>query len=941
MAIDTIIEDSLSKVEDLASKYLTLEGIIPKVIDKFTTEGNTLRLLNKELGTGSKVSAALRKEMAGLSAATGLAFKSQLELLNVTKEYHQGILASTASTLKFVKASGASVDVVGKLSAKLNILGKSSDSTFSAMYKNILAVREELGLTSQQIDRIATLITTYATTVNDIDLDNASNGISAFISRLTTAGLELDDASKFIEDLLNPDIVGEAIPLWSRLGITVSDVIQGDAITKLDSALPRLKSLASEISEMAKTNRLAANEMAKVYGLSLSQANQLAKMSLEQSERAEKSLDQYRSEVTTFAESMNNMFTSVGGVLAETVLNPIAKVSSKLSDAINEGGVNIKGAITAGVVFAAGFVYKKIKNLSSRAAKFFDGVTDKFNSVINGTSKEMASYARAVGNKAGVKKADIAGIKGVKSKEIEAQSKHESNILSDYTVKSMDVESKFAASYKKPKNSQEEALKSLQEMTNLAYNSEYVKNLEEEIKYLQAKENLSALEENILADLNIKYKTITEKQAELREALLAQTEVDLFGEGDIEKFNKMLDSYKNSSELTQTVLDNYKSAFKDLMPENMQNTLKDVFEDSDAIKDALTRGGKDMNSFFEYLREYYAGVMWDSTKTDEERAAAYTALENLDKERAKFANTENNSLQKMKDLAKGIEANIETQTKQLERMYANPIKLLGRFTSNVVQRLRVFVKDTVSKVKDYVKENGGVMGTLSHFAGKGLGFVGKNIGKFALGGLAAGAGALLSKAKEDPKIQEAFQKVSDMASKLMDTILSDSLINTISNTVEKILPNIESLFAKVGPALADIIQDIAPLIANLAETLMPVIGVVTNIATGIARFILPIFTTIAKALSGVLGFVGRIFGVNKNISESTQETAVNTRKTPDTLVDSSKLEVAYLKTITYENGVFKMIQENLEDIKNAAKEAAAAADNAATATTDASELKLK
>lgn len=936
MAIDTIIEDSLSKVEDLASKYLTLEGIIPKVIDKFTTEGNTLRLLNKELGTSSKVSAALRKEMAGLSAATGLAFKSQLELLNVTKEYHQGILASTASTLKFVKASGASADIVGKLSAKLNILGKSSDSAFSTMYKNILAVREELGLTSQQIDRITTLITTYATTVNDIDLDNASNGISAFISRLTTAGLELDDASKFIEDLLNPDIVGEAIPLWSRLGITVSDVIQGDAITKLDTALPRLKSLASEISEMANTNRFAANEMAKVYGLTLSQANQLAKMSLEQSERAEKSLDQYRSEVTTFAESMNNMFTSVGGVLAETVLNPIAKVSSKLSDAINEGGVNIKGAITAGVVFAAGFVYKKIKSLSSRAAKFFDGITDKFNGVINGTSKEMASYARAVGNKAGVKKADIAGINGIKSKEIEAQSKHESGVLSKLTLKSMDIESKFAALYN-PKTLMEEYFKAVQEATDIAYNSDYVKNLEQDIKHLQSKEKLSALEQNVLANLNEKYSTITQQQQKLRDTLLSQAKMELFGDDDITKLQNSLDLYEGKSELKQFVIDKYKDAFKKIMPQDMQESLKDVFGSSEAVEAALTSGSKNIEDLFNSLSRYYINITQDSTKTDKEWEAAYKAIDIIDKERSRFKDAEIASLEEIGRQTNDIKTQINEQIKNLK---LTPKEFIKRIGSNITQSVLIAKK----KIENYVEENGGLGKTALHLAGKGLGkglgFVGKNIGKFALGGLAAGTGALLSKAKEDPKIQEAFQKVSDMASKLMDTILSDSLINTISNTVEKILPNIESLFAKVGPALAGILQDIAPLIANLAETLMPVVGVVTNIATGIARFILPVFTWIAKAISSVLGFVGRIFGVNKSISESTQETAINTRKTPNTLVDSSNLEVAYLKTITFENGVFKMIQEELEDIKNATKEAAGAANNAATSITEASEASL-
>ena len=44
-----------------------------------------------------------------------------------------------------------------------------------------------------------------------------------FISKLTSAGMEAEDATKIIENMLNPELVTEAIPLWAKLGIEVSE----------------------------------------------------------------------------------------------------------------------------------------------------------------------------------------------------------------------------------------------------------------------------------------------------------------------------------------------------------------------------------------------------------------------------------------------------------------------------------------------------------------------------------------------------------------------------------------------------------------------------------------------------------------------------------------------------------------------------------------------
>lgn len=923
MAIDKIIEGSIEKVTDLTSSYLTLEQLIPKVVEKFTTEGNTLRLLNKELGTGSRVSAALRKEMAGLSWQTGIAFKSQMQLLNVTKEYHQGIVASTASTLKFSKATGVNVDLIGKLSAKLNLLGTSNDSTFRSMYENILAVREQYGLTVQQIDSLTSSLATYATTINSINVDKTASSMGIFISKLTSAGMEAEDATKIIENMLNPELVTEAIPLWAKLGIEVSDVVSGDPTAKLEAALPKLKSLAIEISEMAKNNRLAANEMAKIYGLNLSQANQLAKLSLNSSKETAKTLDQYRSEVTTFTESMSTLFTSIGGGISTLILGPVAKVANQFSDSLNKSGVQVKGALTAAALFAVSVVYKKIKNFSGRAAKWFDGVTNGLRSIVTGMSKDTINYIDKVSDKASKKREDVAGIKQAKGIEIDSQLRQRpQGVLSDFTKLTMDIEANQANALERTKKGikQRSDLSKIQETMELAYNDQRVKALEAQIKDLKERGgNLSAFEENILETLETDFKNISEKRKTLRESLNKSVGEMSFGE----EFGKVKESYllykEQSPELANSMLNKYSSMIKSLLPE--KESLKEVFSDSKVMEKIINSGSNNIKEVLNSLTEYYQGIINEYQPRSEEAKQAREKLKNLSKATSELNSTIDSSIEQS---IKDYEDTVNKHEKSMREMFKNPFKLIGRSLRNMIQTMHTFGLNAINSAKEYVKSYGGVTGTISHLAGKGLSFIGKNIGKFALGGLAAGAGTLISRAKEDPKLQATLEKISNMADGFINKLLSDDLLSSITGLIERVIPTISGIIESVAPALQNFLEAVAPVLGNLVSAVAPIAGILTNVAGWVVRVAAPIVTKIGTALAHVVAFiskilsgVGKLFGINTNIQENTAQTAINTSKN-DMLRGVDQLEKAYLTQATYNSttGIWEL-KEVLININNA------------------------
>lgn len=390
------ILDNLSKLGD---KYIVLEQLIPKVNELLTDQAKEMRQLNKELGTGSRTSAELRQSFAKLSREIGVATDKVFELVSQTREYHQGIQETTSSTLKFLKASGASSDIVAKFSAKLNILGKASDASFTSMYESILSVRDAYGLTDSQIDNIITSLESYAvvTGASNEQMEKASVTLAKFTSQLTSAGMAADDVSEIINGMLDPDKMTDNLALMSKLGVSISDMVSGDPIAALDGAADRLKKLSQEIVSISKTNRLQANEVAKVYGLTLEQASTLANMDTsENALNTQKKLEQYRQEMTTFTESIGNTINVLSGIVS----GPLLAVGKMV-----EGFGNTLGMLPRGIsALLVAFTGKKILNIIverlGEAAKGFG----------RNAGEAMSQYLSQVDKRSENKKRDISAL---------------------------------------------------------------------------------------------------------------------------------------------------------------------------------------------------------------------------------------------------------------------------------------------------------------------------------------------------------------------------------------------------------------------------------------------------------------------------------------------------------------------------------------------------
>lgn len=392
-------ESLTSSLNETAKTYLGLEKIIPRVIDLFVDQADDVRMLNKELGSGSRLASEFRKEILQVSTTLGISSRETLRLVEATKEYHQGVTDSTKATLNFQKATGVSIGILGKLTAKINILGNISKEANEQMYTNILSVREAYGLTDNQIEDIIVTLTNYAvaTQASDEQIVRASTSLSKFTSLLTSAGIEADRVSEILDGMLDPDRMLDNVVLLNKIGISVNDMVSGNPIEKLEGSVDKLKELGQEIANIAKTNRLQASELAKVYNLTLQEAIQLSE--LDTSEKAlntQKKLEEYRNETTSLIKSLDAFKERLMGGIA-MFINPILKGFESLEGSL---GTFSKGLVSIGTLLVGKFILGKLKegvmSLFGEAAKKF-GVT-------------MGEYLTKVQDRAGAKAADMAGL---------------------------------------------------------------------------------------------------------------------------------------------------------------------------------------------------------------------------------------------------------------------------------------------------------------------------------------------------------------------------------------------------------------------------------------------------------------------------------------------------------------------------------------------------
>lgn len=935
--------DFTNNLEDVTSKYIGLEAVIPTVSDMFGEQSQTLRELNKELGTSSKTSAALRKELAQLSRTTGFSTKSQLELLNVTKEYHQGLNDVTKANLSFAKASGASVDIIGKLSAKLTILKKNSESSFNSMYESILAVRDAYGLTNTQIEDITDSLIKYASVVGDSNLNMslAAKNMSIFTSQLTRVGIEADTVSSIINNMLDPTAALDNIALLTKMGVSVNELMSGDPTQALESSTYQLKALGEQISSIANTNRFAAQQMADLYGLSLKDAIALKDIDTSiYGTESGKTLENYRQEMSTFSDNLQNFTSMIGGSLMMP-LSTIGNILEGFTNTLSTLGAGVTAALT--VVIGGPILKKTLGKLKKgllgvvgdAAKAFYDQKNiDKFGSrleIATGNaakkfSSGMDDLLQAAQEKNNIKEKDVAGLRksgGIETLSFETRTEAQSKLYSQERGKSNPINTQSSK--------QQLTLEKL-----MSINS----GLDAEINEIQSAilsgANVGEAEKSKLQFLIDKRKAFEKDRATaIEQALSSSSELfsnkySSFGgirglftddtalsEKDLKEQENRFNSNKNE----------FISIFKSILPPETFNSLQDLTTSFSDFKDLITKNNyqdllSELNNKLEENKEAIEkdySVRINNANSSEKEILEKEKNRKLAEIEKKQNNIRETSLSSIKSTNRNKSA--EQLLFDLEKERTGNIKEANTYTSGNFKGIgKAFAKLSgasknlsalSTKLKDGAIESfaasqfGNGQGIFKNIGGKfkgaGLSVAGgatsaasktlsslsklpekllKGFGGLLKGFGIAGIGIVVSKIaekfKESAKFQEISAKVSQKLQEIV-TKVTDTLMPTFNTLISNIEGPISDLMDAVSNTLVNIVGTLAPAVSNLAQTLIP-------IAKTLVVALTPIIKIVSSALSGIINFINKVFskfakgitGSTDSVLSYSKQTAINT-----------------------------------------------------------------
>jgi len=237
--------------------------------------------LSYRMGEGGKSVGALTEAVTDTTMATGISLDRSKEWIKVlrgmrvaTKDV--GNLAIAGA--HFGEITGASDDAVQNLTGSLYKMGGLGTKQIKNVLKGMVGAQRAFGLTSGEVNRLSETIVGSTTNLRQLgkssaDVAKFSTGVTKLAGAFASVGIKAEVAAGFIEKLMDPGAIQDNMLLFSKLGVTMEDAMSGN----IDPAalVGGFKDLGAELKNM---NPIAASQMAKSMGMSLTDLRAMGEM---------------------------------------------------------------------------------------------------------------------------------------------------------------------------------------------------------------------------------------------------------------------------------------------------------------------------------------------------------------------------------------------------------------------------------------------------------------------------------------------------------------------------------------------------------------------------------------------------------------------------------------------------------------------------------------
>lgn len=860
--------------------------------------------LQKEIDTSTKKSEELANSlknnvkriednMISLQTEIGVSTEKAKELTNafLTKRITENIEQSTKAVAMFQRATNASTDSIMSMYNEMYHGASMSIKNIDNILANMSKVQHSIGLSEEGMNvaieyagKLTTQLRGFGAT--DEQIKSSTVSLTKFVSSMEKVGVSAQAATSFVEKLMDPERIEENIGLYSQLGITMEEALNGNALNG-STMQEGLKEFSQRIVDMGP---IAGSAYAKSFGYSYNQAMKTVKLD------GPEAVEEVSQE-----DTMKSLKTMSEEVLGTT---------GKINKAFNQFKGMILGFGPAALA-AAAIILAALKKRISKVLKegFAEGIKDGISASSKNISKIGAGMSGTIKTGVGMTGAMKENFNKVNSQKAGFNKSEEIEKIMN-TLKTagsgLDIKNRFTAEkiYNQQvkdakKAAAEEELKQqimLRSSKAEMYNAELDKlkdlqKIAKETGNIKLENRLNRLTSNANkkdADIFDIVNNDKKLQTKAGWGLVAdeqKNKISNLNEGKKSNETKILSMVSELRVATEVLSHQKKATSGEIAEarEKMNKILGQSFEVNGKFNQMLIDAGGDISKLSDLLVS---------------KAGEGSELSNAFKDLTETS----------KDLKKAQE-NLETAESERER--APEEKPKNGFLSGLkegflektgLKKAITFFKgdeETGKKgLKDRVKDLGG--GSLK----KGIGIGAANIGLGAMGGLTKAIGGLVTKfgifgilgtllKPLISTVQEKLAPIMENFTNFLSEMFSEIDISAIEDVITTVLSIFMDLAKSLLPTITKLIGSLAPLFMDLVEFLLPPLLTVLGVLATVAGYLLQGIGNLIKLFPGKTA--DSIGDSIIEVSDSLKSTGKELRKASKNIGENSDVNKDILK----------------------------------------------
>lgn len=348
------IKGQLTKIAGLIGGLFSLTAIVQSTKELFLMN-QRITDISYQMGHAGENVSQLRKEMLGVQRATGQALSEVEKMYTGLMELRvpQEMLRQLATDgLRFSEVTGAGEESVKNLIGELNRMGGMGADSISNVMANIVQVQREFGMASQSVEALTDHISKTTQWLSNMgksagEIEEFQKGTIKLAASFEDVGVKADEAASIVERLLDPGELENNALLYSKLGISIQDAMEGNI--NPDEVAKGLQGVGKELQNMGGPQ---ASALAQSMGMNLQQLRQMGNMDLSGVTKemglaadGSKELAQAQEDQETPARKLQHLWENLKGTISNVLdkfmpviekgLNAFAGMSEGILENIN------------------------------------------------------------------------------------------------------------------------------------------------------------------------------------------------------------------------------------------------------------------------------------------------------------------------------------------------------------------------------------------------------------------------------------------------------------------------------------------------------------------------------------------------------------------------------------------------------------------------------